>query len=163
MVRQLEQRARDPASERKKAPGCDESVCLTQASSKKPDQRFVDLGVFFRKGLERSAAQKAHYGFAHRHHGCRTRQPINNRKLADDSAPAEEGKDAFAARLRNDYNLEESVLDAIAAAAWLPGPEQDLTRPESHQFGARKQLCRNIGRQPRQQTWIFRLEVHSAP
>ena len=36
-------------------------------------------------------------------------------KLTDDRAPAEEGKDPFGAGARNHRNLEEPVLDAIAA------------------------------------------------
>jgi hypothetical protein len=46
MICQLEHRLSDVAFERKQATGCNHLACLAQASSEKPDQRFVDLGMF---------------------------------------------------------------------------------------------------------------------
>src|SRR6516165_11363428 len=91
MSRQLEHRPGDPAFERKEAAGCNYRVCLAQALSEKPDQRFVDLGMFFCKGLEVGPAEEAHRSIAHRRHGRRTRLPVNDRKLTDDGALAEKG------------------------------------------------------------------------
>ena len=56
VIRQFEQCSGHPAFERKEATGCHGRVCLAQASSEKPDQRFVELGMFFCEGLERSVA-----------------------------------------------------------------------------------------------------------
>jgi hypothetical protein len=47
MFRQLEHRAGDPACEQKEATGCNHRVCFSQAFSEKPDQRFVELRMFF--------------------------------------------------------------------------------------------------------------------
>src|SRR5262249_25731629 len=58
MFCQLEHRAGDPAFERKEATGCNHRVCFAQAFSKKLDQRFVELRMFFCKGLERGAAEQ---------------------------------------------------------------------------------------------------------
>jgi len=94
--------------------------------------------VFVCEGLERRAAEEAHCGITHRHHRRGTRQPINDRKLTDDGAPAEEGKNALGAGARNHRDLEESVLDAIAAVARIARPEQHSTGGEPHQLGAGK-------------------------
>src|SRR6516164_2673283 len=91
MFCQLEQCSGHPAFERKEATGCHRRVCLAQAFSEKPDQRFVELWMFVCKSLERGVAEKAHCCITHRHHRRRTRQPIEDRKLTDDGAPAEEG------------------------------------------------------------------------
>src|SRR6516164_5204611 len=72
MIRQLQHRLSDPPLKRKTATGCNHCVCLAQAFCKNSDQRFVDFGVFVCEGLKLGAAEKAHYGIAHRHHRCRT-------------------------------------------------------------------------------------------
>src|SRR6516164_6311829 len=152
MIRQLEHRLSDAAFERKEATGRNRRVCLAQALSQKPVQRFVDFGVFVCKSFKLGAAEKAHCGIAHCHHGCRTRQSVNDRKLSDDVAPAEKRKYALGAETRNHRNLEESVLDAIAAVAGSAGPKQDLARGEPYPFRVGKKLRRNIRRQFGQQT-----------
>jgi hypothetical protein len=127
MVRQLEQCLGNPTFEREEARGCHHLVSLTHAFKEKPKQRLTELAMLFPKGLEHSATEKAQCGIAHRHHRRRTRQPINNRKLTDDVASAEKSKNALGAGARNHRNLEESVLDAITAVAWIAGPEQHPT------------------------------------
>jgi hypothetical protein len=71
--------------------------------------------MFFCEGLECGVAEKAHCSITHRHHRRRTRQPIEDRKLTNDGAPAEERKNALGAGARKHRNLQESILDAIAA------------------------------------------------
>src|SRR6516225_7160127 len=117
--------------------------------------------MFFCKSLEVGPAEEAHLGSAHRHYCRRTRLPVNDRKLTDDGAPAEKGKDALSAGARNNRNLEQPVLDAIAAVIGSARPEQGLTRGEPHQFCVAKQFRRETRRQSRQQTGIFRLKTHS--
>src|SRR5215472_15715278 len=95
MIRQLKQCSGHPAFERKEATGRHRRVCLAQAFSEKPDQLFVELVMFFCKGLERGLAEEAHYRITHHHYRRRTRQPIEDRKLTNDGALAEERKYAL--------------------------------------------------------------------
>src|SRR6516164_2380640 len=105
--------------------------------------------MFFCKSLEVGPAEEAHLGSAHRHYCRRTRQPVNDRKLTDDGAPAEKGKDALSAGARN-HDLEQPVLDAIAAVViGISRPEQNLTRGEPHQLCAAKQFRRETRWQSR--------------
>jgi hypothetical protein len=92
--------------------------------------------MFFCERLERGVAEKAHCRITHRHYRRRARQPIEGRKLTDDGAPAEEGKNALSAGAPNHRNLEESVFDAITAVAGIAGPEQHSAGGEPHQLGA---------------------------
>src|SRR6516164_3023116 len=162
MSRQLKHRPGDPAFKRKEATGCNHRICLAQALREKSDQRFVDLGMSFCKRLEVSPAEEAHLGIAHRHYCRRTRLPVDDRKLSDDGAQAEKGKDALSTGARNNRDLEQTVLDAIAAVIGSARPEQDLTRGEPHQLCVSKQLRRKRRRQSRQQTGVFRSKTHMA-
>ena len=92
----------------------------------------------FCERLERGVAEKVNCRITHRHHRRRTRQAVEGRKLTDDGALAEEGKNALGAGIRNHRNLEESVLDAITAIAGIAGPEQHFTGGKPYQFGASK-------------------------
>src|SRR5262245_64364229 len=80
----------------------------------------------FCRGLERGAAEAAQCGIAHRDHRRRTRQSVDDRKLADDVASADEGKDALVAGVRNHRDLEESILDAIAVVVGITGQDKVL-------------------------------------
>ena len=51
--------------------------------------------MFFRKGVELGAAKSAQYRIAHCHDRRRTRQTIEDRKLAYNPAPADEGEDSL--------------------------------------------------------------------
>jgi len=118
--------------------------------------------MFFRKGLEHGAAEAAQCGIAHRDHRRRTRQSVDDRKLADDVASADKGKDALVAGGRNHRDLEESVLDAKAVVGFgITGQEQRFAGDEPHQLGSGKQLCRKTPRQSRKQVHIFRLKAHT--
>ena len=79
--------------------------------------------MFFCKGLERSAAEEAQSRIAHRDRRRRTRQPINNRKPANDGTWAVKCEYALGASVRNHRNFEEPVLDAIAAVSGIARPE----------------------------------------
>src|SRR5262249_55698623 len=158
MFRQFEHRAGDAAFERKEATGCNHRVCFAKASSEKRDQQFVELWMFFCKGLERDAAKAAQRGVTHRDHRRRARQSVDQRKLADDVASADEGKDALVTGVRNHRDLKEPVIDAIAVVAGTTGQEQSFASDEPYQLGAGKQLSRKTSRQPRQQVHIFRLK-----
>ena len=81
--------------------------------------------MFFCKCLERSAADEAQYGIAHRDRRHRMRPPINDRKFADDVAWAVKCKNALGAGFRNHRTFEDSVLDAIAAVAGIAGEADD--------------------------------------
>ena len=103
--------------------------------------------MFFCKSLELGSAYRTKCGIAHRHHRCRTRQPVKDGKLTDNGARAEKLKDALGAGTRNHRNLEESVLDTIAAVGGSAGPEQDSTRGEPYPVRVSKQFRRKIRRQ----------------
>src|SRR6516162_10074549 len=117
MIRQLQHHLRDPAFERKEGTSCYHGVCVAQPMSENLPERFVDPGMFFCKSLELGSAYRTKCGIVHRHHGCRTRQPVNHGKRTDNVARAEKLKDAPGAGARNHRSLEESVLDAMAAVA----------------------------------------------
>jgi hypothetical protein len=79
--------------------------------------------MFVCESFERALAEKAHCRITHRHYRRRTRQAIEDRKFTDDGAPAEEGKNALGAGVRNYRNLEEPVLDAVTVVAGIAGPK----------------------------------------
>jgi hypothetical protein len=66
----------------------------------------------FCERLERGVAEEARRRVTHRHHRRRTRQAVEGRKLTDDGASTEEGKNALGAGVRNHRNLKQSVFDA---------------------------------------------------
>src|SRR6516164_9182719 len=97
--------------------------------------------MFFCKSLEVGPAEEAHLGSTHRHYCRRTRQPVNDRKLTDDGALAEKGKDALSSGARNNRDLKQPVLDAIAAVViGSARAEQDLASGEPHQLCVAKQF-----------------------
>src|SRR5262249_54563634 len=87
----------------------------------------------------------------------RTRQPINDRKLADDGAWAVKCEYALSAGVRKHSNFEESLLDAIAAVGGIAGPEQRLTGREPQQVRISEYLARKTRRKARQLPMTFRL------
>src|SRR6516165_6204737 len=140
MIHQLQNRPRDPPLKREEATGCYHGVCVAQPMSEKRHERFVDLGMFFCKILELGSAYRTKCGIAHCRYRCRTRQPVDGGKLTDNGAGAEKLKDALGARTRNHRNLEESVLNTIAAVSGSARPEQDLTRGEPYPVRVSKQF-----------------------
>jgi hypothetical protein len=132
MIRQLEQCLGNPTFERKEASGCNHLVSVAHEFSEKPDQRFVELRMFVCESFERCLVEKAHCRITHRHYRRRARQAIEDRKFTDDGAPAEEGKNALGARVRNYRNLEKPFLNAVTAVAGIAGPEQHLTGTKPH-------------------------------
>src|SRR6516225_5494680 len=132
VIRQLEHRSGHPAFERKEATGCHCRVCLAQASSEKPDQRFVELECFFVKASNaallrkltaesRTATTDAERGSPSRTASSPTMAPLLRK-----------------ARMRSAPELETIVTlrspDAITAVAGIAGPEQHPTGAEPHQF-----------------------------
>jgi hypothetical protein len=116
--------------------------------------------MFFCKSLERGAAEAAQCGIAHRDHRRRTRQSVDQRKLADDVASADEGKDALVAGGRNHRDLEESVLDAIAVVAGIRKGTTLCRRRAALDWHWQTALSKDP-RQTRQQVHIFRLKAHT--
>jgi hypothetical protein len=66
MVGQLEQRLGNPSFEGWEAGRRHHLVSLAHAFSGKPEQRLAQVGMSFCKRIERSAAEEAQFGIAHR-------------------------------------------------------------------------------------------------
>ena len=89
---------------------------------------------------------------ARRRHRGRARLRIDHRELADQRAGAEDRQDALAARGRHDADLEQALLDPIAAVARIARGEQRLVglepmRPRGReQRGARSPAAARMSR-----------------
>src|ERR1700730_52349 len=144
ILRQLEQCRGDAALERQETSGGDHQVGLAQSRRQQRDQRFVQLRMLQGECVESGAAEKAQRGIPHRYHRCRPRQPVDDRQLADDGAGAEEGEDALGAGARDHGDLEQPLLDAIAAVALVAGEKQHLVGGDSDRLGAGEQILREM-------------------
>src|SRR5581483_3195961 len=114
---QFEQRAGDTAAQRQKTSSGHGRVGFAQARRDQRQQRLVDFRMFVGEILERGPAEKAQLRRPHRHHRRRTRQSVDERQLADDSSRTKKSENALGAGARHHRDLEQSVLDAVAAVA----------------------------------------------
>jgi hypothetical protein len=67
MIRQFEQRKGNATLQRQEAPRSDRHVGLAKALGEKRDQRFVKLGMPFRKGVKLSAGKSAQLRITYGH------------------------------------------------------------------------------------------------
>src|SRR5215470_12084805 len=116
--------------------------------------------MFVGEFLERGAGKKAQLRRAHRHHRRRTRQSVDKRQFADDGAGAEKSEDALGAGPRHHRDLEQAILDAIAAVAGVAGEEQDLFGFKPDRCRVAEQASRKMLGQSRQQAWIVARQSH---
>ena len=111
----------------------------------------VDLRVLVGEGLERRAADEGQFGIAHRRDRRRARQAVDGRKLADDGARPDDRQNPLGARRRDHADLEQALLDAVAAVARIAGEEQHLVGGELDRLGIGEQSRRELFRKDRQQ------------
>src|SRR6516164_4271955 len=160
ILRQFEQRAGDTAAQRQKAPGRHCRVGFAQPRRDQGQQGPVDLRMFVGEFLECGSAEKAQLCWPHRDHGGRSRQSVDKGQFADDGAGTEKSEDALGAGPRHHRDLEQSILDAIAAVAGVVGEEQDLVGFKPDRRRVVEQACRKMLGQSRQQTRIVAGQSH---
>src|SRR4029077_4017091 len=162
ILRQFEQGAGDAAAQRQKTSRRDHRVGFAQSRGEQRHQRFVDLRMLLGEVLERGAAEEAQDGIAHRHHRSRARQTVDGGIPAAECAGAEKGQDPLAAATRHHVDLEQTVFDAIAAVAGIPGHEQGCVGRELDRRRGGEQVRREVLGQPRQQARTGTVRRHDA-
>ena len=75
---------------------------------------------------------------------------VDHRKLADQGTGAEDGQNALAAGRRHDRDLQQPLLDTIAAVTRVTGGKQHLVRLETMRPRAREQRGGQFGGKNRQ-------------
>src|SRR6185503_20068503 len=81
----------------------------------------------------------------------RTRQPIDGREFADNGARPDDGEYPLGAGRRDHADLEQAVLDAIAAVTRIAGDEQHLVGGEFRRLAVGEQPRRKLFRKDREQ------------
>src|SRR6516165_10436015 len=87
---------------------------------------LVELWMFVGALIEFSLAYEQQLAVTQGEHGCRARQSVKHRKLADDGTCPEDRDDAFGTRPRDYTYLEQPLLDPIATVTCIFGDEEDL-------------------------------------
>ncbi len=103
------------------------------------------------EGLERGAADEGQFGIAHGRDRGRARQAVDGREFADDAARSDDGEDALGAGRRDHADLEQALLDAVAAVARIAGQEQHLVGGKLDRLGIGEQPRRELFRKDRKQ------------
>ncbi len=94
------------------------------------------------EGLEGRAADEGQLRIADRGHRGRARQAVDGRKLADDAARPDDGENPLGARRRDHADLEQALLDPVAAVARIACDKKHLVRGELPRLGIGEKLRR---------------------
>src|SRR5262249_48843260 len=95
-------------------------------------------------------------GGAERHEVGGTWQSVDDRHLTNDCARAEKGENAFLPGARYHRDLEQPILNAIAAVAGIAGKKQHLVGLEPYRRRTAKKARQKMFGQTRQQALICR-------
>ena len=132
---EAEQRARDAPLDREEARGGERAVGVPQAARQQDHQVLEHVGVRPAERLEHSAADETQFRITQRRDRGRARRPVDHRQFADDGTGPQDRKDALGAGRRDHADLEQAILDPIAAVARVAGEEHHLIGP--HRLYAR--------------------------
>src|SRR5262245_18245870 len=115
--------------------------------------------MLFRASLEYLAADEAQFAVFDREYRRRPRQPIDHGELADNGAGTEHGQNPLVTLRRGDHDLEQALLEPIAAIAWVACDEQRLAGLEAARRCVNKEFRREAGRQPRRYGGVLGAQV----
>ena len=116
---EAEQRARHAPLERQEGRGRERVVGVAQAARQQRHDVPIDWRIV-RESLERGAADEDQPRAPQRGDRGRARRAVDHRQLADHGAGPENRKDALAARGRDHADLEQALVDPIAAVPASP-------------------------------------------
>ena len=150
-LRQTEQRARHASLHRQEARCRQCAVGVAQPAGEQHGQKLVNLRIGAAECLEHGAADEDHFRFAQRRDRCRARRAVDHRQFADNRARPEDRQDAFGAARRNHADLEQAVLDPVAAVAGVAGDKHHLVGVQRLSARLGEQPARQFARQGRKQ------------